>query len=141
MRFISLSIGAIAAAVLIAQAGMSGAALAADAAPKLDHPGEVALFQSEAGYAYRAFPSNLALYVLDEDKDGIPTCNRGCELAWPPVIAPDTAKPTGDWTLVTRFDGKKQWRYKNRPVYILFHDDPEKPMGDNVEQKWHILKP
>ncbi len=141
MRSIFLTLGAFVATLLTAQVGLTGKALAAAAQPNLNHPGEVALFQNETGFVYRAFPSNLALYVFDDDKDGMSTCNRGCELAWPPVIAPDTAKPTGDWTTIVRHDGKKQWVYKGRPVYILFHDDPEKPMGDNVEQKWHMLKP
>lgn len=40
-----------------------------------------------------------------------------CAAAWPPAYAPDDAKPVGDFTLVTRKDGKKQWAYDEHALY------------------------
>jgi predicted lipoprotein with Yx(FWY)xxD motif len=40
-----------------------------------------------------------------------------CAATWPPLAAPDDAKPIGQWTVVTRSDGKKQWAYNKQPVY------------------------
>jgi predicted lipoprotein with Yx(FWY)xxD motif len=46
---------------------------------------------------------------------------------WPPVLAPADAKPVGDWTIVTRKDGAKQWAYDEHPLYTSVFD---KSAGD-----------
>ncbi len=45
-----------------------------------------------------------------------------CTATWPPLFAPDDAKPLGQWTVVTRSDGKKQWAYNKQPVYSSILD-------------------
>jgi predicted lipoprotein with Yx(FWY)xxD motif len=40
-----------------------------------------------------------------------------CVAFWPPVYASDDAKPVGEWTIIVRDDGKKQWAYDNYPLY------------------------
>lgn len=45
-----------------------------------------------------------------------------CAAMWPPMVAPDDAKPIGKWTTITRPDGKKQWAYDERPVYTSIFD-------------------
>ena len=52
------------------------------------------------------------------------------------------AKPSGDWTVVTRKDGGKQWAYKGKPLYT-FHKDakPGDATGDGVNNVWHIAAP
>ena len=48
----------------------------------------------------------------------------------------------GDWTLVARDDGAKQWAYKGHPIYLLFHDSTTQPQGDKAENgNWHTLEP
>jgi predicted lipoprotein with Yx(FWY)xxD motif len=52
------------------------------------------------------------------------------------------AKDAGNWTVVTRDDGTKQWAYKGKPLY--FWKDDKKPgdvEGDNRGNVWHIAKP
>lgn len=115
---------------------------AAGAEPaKKDHPADVALADIGTGWVYRHFPSSLRLYVFDGDKPGKLGCQEECASAWPPVIAPDNAKPVGDWTTVVRGDGRKQWAYKGRPAYMRYHDAPDTPTGDGVDGAWHFLTP
>jgi predicted lipoprotein with Yx(FWY)xxD motif len=104
------------------------------------YPEEVALSQEgKKGWVYRRFPGGQRLYFYDLDKDGKSVCNKGCDGAWRPVYAPPSAVSKGLWTVIARDDGSRQWAYKGRPVYTLYHDDPAAPGGDGREGVWHIL--
>ena len=45
----------------------------------------------------------------------------------------------GDWSVIRRDDGTQQWAYHGKPVYSLFHDAPNKPVGDGEGGVWHVL--
>src|SRR5690349_11780370 len=53
----------------------------------------------------------MTLYIFDRDSSGKSNCNGQCATNWPPLQAAADAKPSGDWTVVTRDDGGKQWAY------------------------------
>jgi len=131
------------ALVLISCITIAEAAQSAAKPAKQEHPGEVALVEEDGGYIYRRFPSQTRMYVYDKDKPGKFGCGEGCINAWPPVWAPDDAKPTGDWTVVDRPErGKKQWAYKGRPVYTRFHDTATETTGAGLDRgAWHLLEP
>lgn len=138
MRTLALGLSA------ICMAAFSAGALAATEPPKgsEEHPGAVALSEAEAGkWVYRRFPSLMPLYVYDDDKPGKSTCGRGCQGVWPPLWATDEDKPMGNWTIIKRDDTTLQWAYKNRPVYMRFHDGPELKLGDGEDGKWHLISP
>lgn len=87
-------------------------------------------------------PNGLSLYTFDRDAAGKSNCNDRCATNWPPLAAAADAKPEGDWTVVTRDDGSKQWAYKGKPVYGWVKDaKPGDRTGDNVNQVWHLAKP
>ena len=105
------------------------------------HPSEVAFVGEGAkGHVYRKFPSGERLYVSDRDKNGRSSCTGGCASAWPPVYAPADAAPVGEWTVVARSDGKRQWALHGRPVYTRFHDTPEVATGDGIDGVWHLVR-
>ena len=85
----------------------------------------------------------MTLYTFDKDTPGKSVCNDKCAANWPPAIAGDGAKPAGDWTLVTRGDGMKQWAYKGKPVYAWVKDSkPGDTTGDGfLSGAWHVAKP
>ena len=135
-------------APVIAVALMTGLSPAVAAPPqsesgsgdKITHPAEVAYVkESERGYVYRRFPTGERLYTYDRDPMGHSVCNRGCDSAWPPVIAPADAAAVGDWTIVARYDGTRQWALKGKPVYMRFHDAPEIASGDGMDGVWHVI--
>jgi len=106
----------------------------------LAYPAEVALSdEGDKGFVFRRFPGSQRLYTYDLDKTGQSACNVGCYQAWPPVLAPSNAKPIGDWTIIERQEGVRQWAYKGQPVYTLYHDEPGKPAGDGQAGVWHLL--
>jgi predicted lipoprotein with Yx(FWY)xxD motif len=52
------------------------------------------------------------------------------------------ASPKGDWSLVTRNDGSKQWAYRGKPLYYWIKDTkPGDKTGDNVNKVWHVVRP
>ena len=57
-------------------------------------------------------PKGMTFYVLDKDTAGKSTCIGKCETRWPPFKAATDAMASGDWSIVTRDDGSKQWAYK-----------------------------
>ena len=127
---------------LIACGTLPLAVTAATTAPdKLEHPGQVALMQDEKGWNYVHFPTSLRLYVYDKDVEGKIACVSECSYQWPPIVAPSDATPLGDWTLVQRDDGRRQWAYKGRPIYVRYHDSPGAPSGNGFDGLWHFLEP
>jgi len=89
-------------------------------------------------------PNGMTLYVFDKDEanSGKSSCNGPCASNWPPLMALDTEKPTGDYTVITRDDGKKQWAMKGKPLYYWSKDSkPGDKTGDGVLNVWHAVKP
>ena len=88
-------------------------------------------------------PAGMTLYVWDKDAagSGKSVCNDKCAVNWPPFTAAADAKASGDYTIVTRDDGTKQWAYKGRPLYLWIKDKaPGDTTGDNVGGTWHVVK-
>lgn len=65
--------------------------------------------------AYGAYPATGTLLPAADKR---PTCVQH----WPPVYAPAQAKPVGNWTLIERTDGRKQWAYKGQALYTSHLD-------------------
>lgn len=86
---------------------------------------------------------NMALYTYDRDTTpGKSSCNGMCLMNWPALKASDTDKDMGDWTVVTRDDGSKQWAYKGKPLYYYVQDKaPGEVTGDGRGMVWHVAKP
>ncbi len=83
----------------------------------------------------------MTLYTYDKDSSGKSTCRGQCLVQWPAFLAPADAKPHGDWTLITRREGK-QWAYKGKALY-LWQDDkkPGDVTGDGVNNVWSLARP
>jgi predicted lipoprotein with Yx(FWY)xxD motif len=83
----------------------------------------------------------MTLYTFDRDAGGKSACNGPCATNWPPLMAAADAKDSGDWTVVTRDDGAKQWAYKGKPLYAWAKDTkPGDKTGDGVNNVWHTAK-
>jgi predicted lipoprotein with Yx(FWY)xxD motif len=88
--------------------------------------------------------AGMTLYTFDNDPagGGKSVCNGPCAANWPPVMAAADAKPSGDYTIVTRDDGAKQWAYKGKPLYLWVKDQkPGDKTGDGVNNVWRVAKP
>jgi predicted lipoprotein with Yx(FWY)xxD motif len=81
------------------------------------------------------------LYNYGGDDPGKSNCSGQCILLWPPIIADANAKPKGDFTLVMRDDGQKQWAWKGKPLYRWVSDHKRGDAGgDGVNGMWHLAR-
>lgn len=55
------------------------------------------------------YPPGLVL----PDLDSRPSCVE----AWPPVLAAEDAEPVGEWEIIVREDGTRQWTHDGYPLY------------------------
>jgi predicted lipoprotein with Yx(FWY)xxD motif len=87
--------------------------------------------------------SGLTLYTFDRDRagSGKSACNGTCAINWPPHLAAASAQPQGDYTIVVRDDGRRQWAFKGKPLYTWPEDqEPGDKYGDNKNKVWHIVQ-
>lgn len=111
-----------------------------------------------ATYAYAAMPvktaetalgptlvdgKGMTLYTFAKDKSGKSACVAKCAANWPPLAAGESDKATGEYTIISRSDGSKQWAYKGKPLYTWVKD---KKSGDTtgdgfLNGAWHAAKP
>jgi predicted lipoprotein with Yx(FWY)xxD motif len=86
--------------------------------------------------------NGITVYVFDKDvaNSGKSACNGDCAVKWPPVLASASDRPQGQFTIVTRDDGRRQWAYRGTPVYTWPEDqEPGDKYGDNYLKVWHVV--
>ncbi len=89
-------------------------------------------------------PGGMTLYTFDRDPagGGKSACNGPCAANWPPLTAAADARGQGDWSVITRDDGSRQWAYKGKPLYYWVKDTkPGDRTGDGFNQVWHTATP
>lgn len=87
--------------------------------------------------------NGMTLYTFDRDPaDGTKSlCNGPCTANWPPLYATASDKPMGDWSIVTREDGRLQWAYKGKPLYFWGKDQkPGDTGGDGFLHLWKVAR-
>ncbi len=132
---------AIFAAVLLAANFLSSAgAYAIDANTAV--PVDISMVQEAKGAI--SFQNTYAqpFYSWDKDAPMKSNCNGHCAEIWVPVY-PNDRNPSnlGDFTLVTRDDGNKQWAYKGKPLYTFGYGETPPPTDKETQGQWHIVKP
>lgn len=85
---------------------------------------------------------DMTLYTFDKDAGGKSACNGPCAANWPPLMAAAGDTASGDYSIITRDDGSKQWAIKGKPLYYWVKDaKPGDKTGDGVNTVWHVAKP
>ncbi len=85
--------------------------------------------------------AGMTLYNFDKDAagSGKSVCNGPCANNWPPLKAAESDQARGDWSIVTRDDGSRQWAYKGKPLYHWIKDQkPGDRSGDGFNKIWHV---
>jgi predicted lipoprotein with Yx(FWY)xxD motif len=119
---------------ILAAAGGYGIALAAEAMPADVH----------VMHGMLTGMHGMTLYTFAKDTTPNESmCKGNCLKNWPAVKASADAHNMGDWSVISRDDGTKQWAYKGKPLYYFANDKKE---GDTVGEgkgngAWHIAKP
>ena len=85
--------------------------------------------------------NGMTLYTFDKDTagSGKSVCNGQCATNWPPFTAATSEPPGGDWSVITRDDGSKQWAWSGKPLYYYAKDQKSGDVtGDNFNKVWHV---
>ncbi|HXJ02100.1 MAG TPA: hypothetical protein VNH44_12830 [Micropepsaceae bacterium] len=82
----------------------------------------------------------MTLYTWDNDKEANKSsCNGMCLMNWPALKAEASDKDMGDFKVITRDDGSKQWSYKGKPLYYFSMDAaPGDKKGEGRGMVWHM---
>lgn len=133
---VKTTLAAIAAAALLTLAGCDSMGMKHDGAAAAPAPAMMAGGMLVA-------PGGMTLYTFDKDSanSGASACNGPCATAWPPLPAQASDAPHGDYTIVTRQDGSRQWAYKGWPLYTYSKDAKAgDATGDKFKDVWHVVK-
>ncbi len=89
--------------------------------------------------------ANFTLYTRTADAPNASSCAAACVTNWPPLYAPATAQPFGDFTIIARTvtagaPAQYQWAYKTRALYFYKGD---LQVGDTLGKSdaWPLAKP
>lgn len=88
--------------------------------------------------------NGMTLYTFDKDAAGSAksVCNGPCAVNWPPLLAAADDVASGDYSIVHRDDGKKQWAFKGKPLYFWAKDvKAGDRTGDGFNNVWRVAKP
>ena len=89
-------------------------------------------------------PNGMTLYTFDRDAagSGKSVCNGPCATNWPPLMVSGSGGAAGDYSVVTRDDGGRQWAFKGKPLYYWVKDQkPGDRTGDGFNNVWRLARP
>lgn len=82
------------------------------------------------------------LYVFDNDSGEMSNCKTSCLVNWPAFVPNEDEVAIGDYTIIERIDGTKQWAYSGQPLYFFKNDEARGDInGDGAGGLWHLVKP
>jgi predicted lipoprotein with Yx(FWY)xxD motif len=87
--------------------------------------------------------NGMTLYTWDNDKEANKSsCNGMCLMNWPALKAEAADKDMGEWKVISRDDGSKQWAYRGKPLYHFRMDTKAgDTAGEGRGMVWHVAKP
>lgn len=86
--------------------------------------------------------NGMSLYTFDKDTAAVSNCYDDCAVKWPPLEAGKKSQPQGEFGIIIRTDGARQWTHKGMPLYTWFKDTAAGDItGDGVKGVWHLARP
>lgn len=79
----------------------------------------------------------FSVYSSDRDALGRSNCDASCAETWIPLLAPSIGRAHGDWTLIDRSPGIRQWAFRNRPLYRYALDGEAHRFKGSDVPGWH----
>jgi predicted lipoprotein with Yx(FWY)xxD motif len=81
--------------------------------------------------------ANFSVYYSDRDGPNKSNCDSGCLESWAPVLAPELARSHGEWSVIERSPGVKQWALRKKPLYTHIADRSYRSLEGSDEPGWH----
>jgi predicted lipoprotein with Yx(FWY)xxD motif len=110
----------------------------------IEMPAAVAVRKTTLGHSLVTAGSEASLYFVDAEAAEDSECDMQCVRAWMPLKASQMASGRGDWSIMTRPDGTRQWAYSDKPLYRYNGDwNAGDTTGHQVDGLWlaAILEP
>ena len=63
-----------------------------------------------------------SVYAYDRDTPTASMCDAECARTWNPVLAPALARAQGEWSIIERSAGLRQWAFRQQPLYTYVLD-------------------
>lgn len=82
----------------------------------------------------------MTLYTYAKDSRQHSACVGECAATWRPLIASTHAKPYGEWSIIRRADGGRQWTYQGKPLYSYTKDLDPGSVGGNDPARFGSLR-
>lgn len=79
----------------------------------------------------------FSVYTYDGDTSTKSNCVGRCLDTWQPMTAPDSAVGQGEWTIINRTGGTKQWAFRGKPLYRYIDDSKAESYDGGDIQGWH----
>jgi predicted lipoprotein with Yx(FWY)xxD motif len=114
-----------------------GPAVREPVGPPPNVPPGFAVAQVTTGRMLVTGDTKFAVYASDRDSAGRSKCTGACEQSWKPMLAPETAMPQGEWGIIERSPGVKQWTFRKKPLYTHIDDTHPRSLEGSDEPGWH----
>jgi len=79
----------------------------------------------------------FSVYTWDGDAPNKSNCNDACLKDWRPVPAAQTAQANGEWNIIERAPGLKQWTFRGQPLYTRIADSRFRSLEGGDVPGWH----
>lgn len=101
-----------------------------------DRFGVVMTFQLAMDVESLGLPPGITLGLYGEDlvlttgqklifaRTGKGACRKGCDDRFSALLAPELARPQGDWSVITASGQPRQYAFKGRPLFVSAEDRP-----------------
>jgi predicted lipoprotein with Yx(FWY)xxD motif len=99
--------------------------------PRPDVPPELKIRSTNTGRIV-VNQKGFTVYASKADSARQSNCNDACRRTWSPVLAPQVAREHGEWTVLERSPGIKQWVYRGQPLYIYIPEAGADARGGQV---------
>jgi len=80
---------------------------------------------------------NFSVYSSDSDGANKSNCDAACSQTWIPMLAPESARPHGDWSIFERSPGVRQWAFRKKPLYRYALDSYARSLEGSDVPGWH----
>jgi predicted lipoprotein with Yx(FWY)xxD motif len=74
------------------------------------------------------------VFAYDQDAAGVSKCVDACAQEFQPLTADGSARAFGDWSLIDRHDGHRQWAYQSHPLYTWTKESEPGQVSEDVAE-------
>jgi len=78
-----------------------------------------------------------SIYSYDGDTADSSSCRSTCLAKWKPVLGPSLAREQGEWSLLERSPGERQWVFRGKPLYTYVLDSRTWSQKGSDETGWN----